>query len=51
MFPSWANCSALFRSRAATATNRCPVLRAGSMMALSLIRAAPRTPIRSGSME
>src|SRR3954469_17586599 len=36
-------------SRAATATNRAPVTFAGSTMAEPAIRAAPSTPIRSGS--
>ena len=36
-------------SRAATATSRSPVIRAGVISASSVIRAAPSTPIRSGA--
>src|SRR4051794_1226323 len=44
-----ANVSARCRSRAATATSRDPVASAGPTMDSSLMRAAPSTPIRSGS--
>src|SRR3954471_15801873 len=47
----WASAKASPRSRlrAATATSRVPVAAAGPTMDSSLMRAAPSTPIRSGS--
>src|SRR6266508_3967137 len=45
-----ANSAARARSRAATATRRVPVSSAGATMARSDMRAAPRTPRRSGSV-
>ena len=45
----FAKLSARPRSRAATATRRVPVAAAGPTMDSSLMRAAPSTPMRSGS--
>src|SRR4051812_19144739 len=45
-----AKVSARSRLRAATATRRDPVAAAGPTIDRSLMRAAPSTPIRSGSM-